>query len=111
MHGIRADLYERMNGVPIHMPSLRQMIAEAPEEMHLLRRLGDHLPERRHVDGHAVHPLVQIGADSMHVGRGTNDISCMSYPVGADAVLRDDGGRLPAETRDQTHAESARKQM
>jgi DNA-binding NtrC family response regulator len=29
----RPDLYERMNGVRIHMPSLRQMIAEAPGEM------------------------------------------------------------------------------
>ena len=29
----RADLLERMNGVPIHMPSLREMIDEAPEEM------------------------------------------------------------------------------
>lgn len=29
----RPDLHERMNGVSIHMPPLRQMIAEAPEEM------------------------------------------------------------------------------
>jgi DNA-binding NtrC family response regulator len=29
----RADLLERINGVPIHMPSLRHMVAEAPEEM------------------------------------------------------------------------------
>ncbi len=29
----RPDLYERMNGVRIHMPPLRQMLAEAPEEL------------------------------------------------------------------------------
>ena len=29
----RPDLLERMNGVHIHMPSLRQMLAEAPDEM------------------------------------------------------------------------------
>lgn len=29
----RADLLERMNGVPIRMPSLRQILAEAPEEL------------------------------------------------------------------------------
>jgi DNA-binding NtrC family response regulator len=29
----RPDLYERMNGVHVHMPSLRRMLAEAPEEM------------------------------------------------------------------------------
>ncbi len=29
----RPDLLERMNGVTIHMPSLRQMIEEAPEEL------------------------------------------------------------------------------
>jgi DNA-binding NtrC family response regulator len=29
----RADLHERMNGVGIHMPALRRMVAEAPGEM------------------------------------------------------------------------------
>jgi DNA-binding NtrC family response regulator len=34
----RADLLERMNGVPIRMPSLRQVLAEAPEELHAFVR-------------------------------------------------------------------------
>jgi hypothetical protein len=29
----------------------------------ILRRLGEHLPERRHVDGHAVEPLQQVRAE------------------------------------------------
>ena len=29
----RPDVYERMNGVRVHMPELRRMLAEAPEEM------------------------------------------------------------------------------
>jgi DNA-binding NtrC family response regulator len=29
----RADLFERINGVPIRMPPLRQMLAEAPDEL------------------------------------------------------------------------------
>jgi DNA-binding NtrC family response regulator len=29
----RADLYERLNGMRVHMPPLRQMLAEAPEDL------------------------------------------------------------------------------
>ncbi len=29
----REDLYHRMNGVRVHMPSLRQMLAESPDEL------------------------------------------------------------------------------
>ncbi len=30
----RADLLERINGVPVRMPPLRQLLAEAPDELH-----------------------------------------------------------------------------